>query len=107
MRKSISAIGLAFAVAAGSLAMSTPSSLAQSGLEIQIGPNGVRAREAPRERPVRAGCSERQALAAAREEGLRNAAVVRRTDRSITVEGDTRRGVDTLRFGTSPGCPLI
>ena len=109
MMKSVYAAGLGLAVAFGSLGLSAPVASAQ-GFEIQIGPDGVRAREgrpAQPVRPVRECCSERQALAAARQEGLRNAAITRVTDRSITVEGDTRRGVDTLRFANQPGCPLI
>jgi hypothetical protein len=107
MLKIISSIGLGLAVTFGSLSISAPVASAQ-GFDIQIGPNGLRARPSePPPPPRRAGCSERQALAAAREEGLRRAEVVRRTERSITVEGDTRRGVQRIRFANAPGCPTL
>lgn len=111
MRKIVTSAGLALAVAMGSLA-SVPLASAQ-GLELQIGPDGVkpvqrdRDRDRDRREARRGGCSEREARAAARDEGLRDPEVVRVTSRSITVEGDTRRGVETIRFANAPGCPEI
>jgi hypothetical protein len=74
-------------------------------VELRIGPNGVRPviREHERDR----GCSAREARAAALDEGLRRPQVVRMTDRSVTVEGFTRRGPERIRFANRRGCPLI
>ncbi|QGG91259.1 hypothetical protein GH983_12605 [Agrobacterium sp. MA01] len=82
------------------------------GIELRIGPDGVRPiireREPERDRRDRnRGCSPREAQRAATEEGLRRAEVVRVTDRSITVRGFTRRGPEQLRFANRRGCPLI
>ncbi|MBX9466680.1 MAG: hypothetical protein KL839_01865 [Rhizobium sp.] len=79
------------------------------GVELRIGPDGVRPviRDRDRDRRDR-GCSPREAQRAAAEEGLRRAEVVRVTDRSITVRGFTRRGgPEQLRFANRRGCPLI
>lgn len=82
------------------------------GLNIEVGPGGVRAvpntpyNDYQDTRPRR-GCSERQARAAAMDEGLRNPEVVRTTARVITVEGDTRRGPERIRFANEPGCPTL
>ncbi|MBP0441258.1 hypothetical protein [Tianweitania sediminis] len=111
MRKVMTSAGLALAVAMGSFA-GVSSAFAQ-GLELQIGPDGIkpvqrdRDRDRDRRDARRGGCSEREARAAAREEGLRDPEVIRVTSRSITVEGDTRRGVETIRFANAPGCPEI
>ncbi|MCK0196015.1 hypothetical protein MWN34_03725 [Ancylobacter sp. 6x-1] len=88
------------------------------GFNIEVGPNGVRPvpppdygydddRGPPPGARMRGGCSERQARAAARDEGLRNAEVVSVTPRSIVVEGDTRRGPERIRFANRPGCPTL
>jgi hypothetical protein len=86
------------------------------GIELQIGPDGIRPiqrerdqdRDRDRRGPPRGGCSEREARAAARDEGLRDVEVTRVTPRSVTVEGETRRGrVATLRFANVRGCPEI
>jgi len=80
------------------------------GIELRIGPDGVRPiiRDRDRDRRDRnRGCSPREAQRAAAEEGLRRAEVVRVTDRSITVRGFTRRGPEQLRFANRRGCPLI
>lgn len=74
-------------------------------LELRIGPNGIR--PVIRERDRDRGCSAREARAAAMEEGLRRPHVVRITDRSITVEGFTRRGPERIRFANRRGCPII
>jgi len=110
MQKMMASAGLALAVTFGSLGSGASLASAQ-GIELQIGPDGVkpvqREREPDRRDPRRGGCSEREARAAARDEGLRNVEVTRVTPRSITVEGDTRRGVDTIRFANAPGCPEL
>ncbi|KQW29034.1 hypothetical protein ASE36_11190 [Rhizobium sp. Root274] len=72
-------------------------------VELRIGPNGVRPVIRERDR----GCSAREARAAALDEGLRRPQVVRMTDRSVTVEGFTRRGPERIRFANRRGCPLI
>lgn len=74
-------------------------------VELRIGPNGIR--PVIRERDRDRGCSAREARAAALEEGLRRPQVVRITDRSVTVEGFTRRGPERIRFANRSGCPLI
>ena len=74
-------------------------------VELRIGPNGIR--PVIRERDRDRGCSAREARAAALEEGLRRPQVVRITDRSVTVEGYTRRGPERIRFANRRGCPLI
>lgn len=113
MRKLMASAGLALAVGLGSLTAGIPAAQAQ-GFDIQIGPDGIRPviRDNDRNRnndryERRDGCSPRDARAAARDEGFRNVQVVRVTDRSITIEGDTRNGVDTIRFANRPGCPEI
>jgi hypothetical protein len=113
MRKVLSCAGLALAVTMGSLAGGVSAASAQ-GIELQIGPDGIRPvqrdrdRDRDRDRGRRGGCSEREARAAARDEGLRDVEVIRVTPRSITVEGETRRGrVQTLRFANERGCPEI
>lgn len=121
MRNIISQAALAIAIAAGGLAAAPLPAAAQS-FELQIGPDGVRPiireerrddrryerdRDRGREQARRSGCSQREALAIARSEGLRRAEVVRTTQRSITVEGDTRRGPVVMRFANVRGCPSI
>lgn len=112
MRKVLTSAGLAMAVMAGSLAGGTSFASAQ-GIQLEIGPNGVRPVERERDRdrrgpPRRGDCSEREARAAARDEGLRDIEVTRVTPRSVTVEGENRRGrVVTLRFANERGCPEI
>ncbi|MBS7541024.1 hypothetical protein [Ancylobacter lacus] len=112
MRKMMMAATCAAALVAAPLLV--PVSMAQAqGFGIEVGPDGVRpvppggpGFEGERRGRMR-GCSERQARAAAPEEGLRNAEVVRVTPRSVVVEGDTRRGPERIRFANEPGCPTI
>ncbi|MCJ7993560.1 hypothetical protein J5N58_02915 [Rhizobium cremeum] len=72
-------------------------------LELRIGPDGVRPIVRDRDR----GCSPGEARAAALDEGLRRPQVVRVTERSVTVEGYTRRGPELIRFANRRGCPII
>ena len=79
-------------------------------IELRIGPDGVRPIIRDRDldrRDRNRGCSPREARAAAAEEGLRRAEVVRVTDRSVTVRGFTRRGPEQIRFANRRGCPII
>lgn len=115
MNRFISAAAIALSMAAAPMLVSAPANA--QGLQLEIGPNGVRpvdpyAYDAPRYvRPPyeerRMGCSPREARRAAREEGLRDAQVVRVTNRSILVEGYTRRGPERIRFANEPGCPTL
>ncbi|MDZ7872066.1 MAG: hypothetical protein U5N27_02095 [Rhizobium sp.] len=92
------------------LAASFAAPASAQGIELRIGPDGVRPiiRDRDRDRRDRdRGCSPREAQRAAAQEGLRRAEVVRVTDRSITVRGFTRRGPEQLRFANRRGCPLI
>lgn len=81
------------------------------GIELRIGPDGVRPVIRDRDldrRDRNRGCSPREARAAAAQEGLRRAEVVRVTDRSVTVRGFTRRGgPEQIRFANRRGCPII
>lgn len=80
------------------------------GVEFRIGPDGVRPiiRERDVDRRDRnRGCNPSEARAAAAEEGLRRAEVVRVTDRSVTVRGFTLRGPEQIRFANRRGCPII
>ncbi len=99
--------GLAFALIAGSISFAGPA--AAQDLELRIGPDGVRPiiRDRDRDRGRRGGCSPEEARDAAREEGLRRPEVVRITERSVTVEGFTRGGMDRIRFANRRGCPII
>ncbi len=112
MRKVLTSAGLALAVTAGSLVGGMSFASAQ-GMQLEIGPNGVGPVDRDRDRdrrgpPPRGGCSEREARAAARDEGLRDGEVIRVTPRSITVEGETRRGrTETMRFANERGCPEL
>ncbi|MBS9721326.1 hypothetical protein JYU29_11565 [Tianweitania sp. BSSL-BM11] len=111
MHKVLTSAGLALAVTVGSLGGGMSIASAQ-GIQLEIGPNGIRPVERERERdrrgPPRRGCSERDARAAARDEGLRDVEVTRVTPRSVTVEGETRRGrVITMRFANERGCPEL
>ena len=121
MRKIISTVTLAAALAVSPVLATMPAAHAQ-GFNIEVGPNGVRAVPPPPaygydqpgpprgygERDYnRGGCSERQALNAAREEGLRRASIINVTRRSITVEGYNRGGPERIRFANAPGCPTI
>lgn len=96
---------LALAGAPLAVAIATPASAQE--LELRIGPDGIRPVIPQRERIRDRGCSPREARAAAAEEGLRRAEVVRITERSVTVRGFTRRGPEQLRFANRRGCPLI
>lgn len=85
-------------------------------VELRLGPDGIRPvirdrdrdydRGRDRDRDRARGCSPGEARAAARDEGLRSPEVVRVTDRSITVEGMTRRGPDRITFANRRGCPI-
>jgi hypothetical protein len=112
MVKLISNAGLALVLALGSVA--APVSLAHAqDVQFRIGPDGVRIyerdrdRDRYRDRAMRRGCSPDEAEDAARDAGFRRARVVRMTDRSVTVEGMTRRGPDRIVFANRRGCPEI
>ncbi|PYB75576.1 hypothetical protein [Rhizobium wuzhouense] len=94
---------LALAMLVTSAAFVAPASA--QDVELRIGPNGIR--PVIRERERDRGCSAREAREAALDEGLRRPQVVRITDRSVTVEGFTRRGPERIRFANRRGCPLI
>jgi hypothetical protein len=98
---SIMRSALAMAVLVAGTAFVAPASA--QDVELRIGPNGVRPVIRDRDR----GCSAREARAAAIEEGLRRPQVVRITERSVTVEGFTRRGPERIRFANRRGCPII
>jgi hypothetical protein len=73
------------------------------GIDLQIGKHGIR--------PVvrdddRGECNPRDALSAARDEGLHRPRITRVSDRTVVVEGYDDDGPDTLRFANVPGCPL-
>ncbi len=94
--------------------VAAPLSFAQAqDLQFRIGPDGVRIYDRDRDRydryrdDYRRGCSPREAEMAARESGFRSPEVVRRTNRSITVEGWTRYGPDRIIFANRRGCPEI
>ena len=120
MRKILSAAAFALAVTAAPM-LAAPAAQAQD-FNIEVGPNGIRpvpqnryepepyqqgGYQQDRYAPRRMGCSPREARAAAREEGLRDAQVVRTTERSITVQGFTRAGPERMRFANERGCPTI
>lgn len=100
---SIMKSALALAILVTGSAFVAPASA--QDVELRIGPNGIR--PVIRERDRDRGCSAREARAAALDEGLRRPQVVRMTDRSLTVEGFTRRGPERIRFANRRGCPLI
>ncbi len=100
---SIMKSALALAMLVTSSAFVAPASA--QDVELRIGPNGIR--PVIRERERDRGCSARDARAAAMDEGLRRPQVVRVTDRSVTVEGMTRRGPERIRFANRRGCPIL
>lgn len=104
-------VALVTTLALVSLPLTTPfaSPAAAQDLELRIGPEGIRPiiRDRDRERIRDRGCSPREARAAAAEEGLRRAEIVRVTERSVTVRGFTRRGPEQIRFANRRGCPII
>lgn len=112
MRKIFSIASAGVLIASAPMLVAPIAAQAQ-GFNIEVGPGGVRT--VPNEPgyryddrgPRRMGCSQREARAAARQEGLRDTEVVRVTDRSITVEGMSRRGPERIRFANAPGCPTI
>jgi hypothetical protein len=108
MLKNISKLGLALAMTVGAFAASASVASAQD-VELRLGPNGVRPvirdRDRDMDRDRRRGCSPDEARAAARDEGFRRPEVVRVTDRSVTIEGMTRRGPDRITFANRRGCP--
>lgn len=105
---SASKFALAFAMGITSLTAFVVPAGAQD-VELRIGPDGIRPaiRDRERDRYDRRGCSPGEARAAARDEGFRRPEVVRMTDRSVTVEGMTRRGPDRITFANRRGCPEI
>jgi len=110
MSKFIQAAGLALAMSASIIGSATV--VSAQGVELRIGPDGVRPviRDQDRDRDRRGpprGCSEREARAAARDAGLRDAEVVRVTPGRVVVEGRTRRGPDRMTFANERGCPEI
>jgi hypothetical protein len=111
MLKLLTSASFAFIVSIGAIGTITPA--AAQDVELRIGPDGVRPvirdrdRDWDRDRDRDRGCSPREARRAARDEGFRNAEVVRVTRRSITVEGFTRRGPDRITFANRRGCPEI
>lgn len=113
MRKIIQVAGLAVTMAVSSVAVSGVARA--QDVELRIGPDGVRPVIRDRDRDRRdmerrsamRGCSEREARAAARASGLRDPEVIRVTPRRVVVEGDTRRGTDTITFANQRGCPEI
>lgn len=116
MIRFMSAAAVALSITAAPMLITAPATA--QNLQLEIGPNGVRPvdpyrgydqprYDQPRYEERRVGCSPREARAAARDEGLRDAQVVRVTDRSILVEGMTRRGPERIRFANEPGCPTI
>jgi hypothetical protein len=94
---------LALAMMLAGTAIAAPSSA--QDVELRVGPNGIRPVIRDQERGR--GCSAREARAAALDEGLRRPQVVRVTDRSVTVEGMTRRGPERIRFANRRGCPIM
>jgi hypothetical protein len=115
MIKLISTAGMALALTLGGVV--APVSFAQAqDVQFRIGPDGVRIydrdqqrrdREFDRREARRGGCSPDDAEDAAADAGFRRAHVVRVTDRSVTVEGMTRRGPDRITFANVRGCPEI
>ncbi|CDZ42829.1 hypothetical protein NOJ28_19130 [Neorhizobium galegae] len=107
MIRLISNAGLAVALSLGAMgAFSVPASA--QDIQLRVGPDGVRPMIRDRDRDYdRRGCSPGEARAAARDEGFRNARVVRVTSRSVTVEGFTRNGPDRITFANRRGCPEI
>ena len=109
MMKTVSAAGMALAIAAGSVLGTTVLSHAQD-FELRIGPDGVRPiiRDRDRDRyEYRDRCGPREARAAARDFGLRDPWVVRETPRRVVVEGMTRRGPARITFANMDGCPEL
>ncbi len=111
MMRLISSTGLAVALSLGAIGAFSTSATAQD-IELRLGPDGprpvIRDRDRDRDRGYdRRGCSPGEARAAARDEGFRDAQVVRVTSRSVVVEGLTRNGTDRITFANRPGCPEI
>jgi hypothetical protein len=101
--------GFALTLSVGAICASVLPASAQD-MELRIGPNGVRPvirdNEDYRDNR-RAGCSPSEARDAAMDEGFRRPQVTRVTNRSVTVEGMTRDGMDRIVFANRPGCPEI
>jgi hypothetical protein len=107
MIRLLSNTGLAVALSLGAIGAFSTSASAQD-IELRLGPDGVRPMMRDRDRDYdRRGCSPGEARAAARDEGFRDAQVVRVTSRSVTVEGFTRSGPDRITFANRRGCPEI
>ncbi|MDE1159087.1 MAG: hypothetical protein PW791_12620 [Neorhizobium sp.] len=101
--------GFALTLSVGAICASVLPASAQD-MELRIGPNGVRPvirdNQDNRDRDMRrAGCSPSDARDAALDEGFRRPQVTRVTNRSVTVEGMTRDGMDRIVFANRPGCP--
>lgn len=108
MRRTFMLAATAFVLSAASV--TTPSAAVAQDLQLRVGPDGIRPEIRDRDRDRRerrGGCSERDARAAARDEGLRDPEVVRVTPRTVVVEGRTRRGLDRITFANERGCPEI
>ncbi len=104
MLKFVSAAGIALAMAATPLIVATVAHA--QGVELRIGPDGVR--PIIRDDTRRDRCGPREARAAARDSGLRDPQIVRVTDRRVVVEGFTRRGgVERITFANQDGCPEV
>lgn len=80
-------------------------SVTAQNLELQVGPHGVRPVIRDQDDGPRDGCSPRDALDAARDEGYHHPRIVRVTDRRVVVEGMTDDGLDRISFANGPGCP--
>ncbi|WP_337269017.1 hypothetical protein [Oryzifoliimicrobium ureilyticus] len=99
---------IAAAVVSGALAGSFSVVQAQD-VQLRVGPDGLRVENPDRDRDFRrrGGCSPREAIEAARDEGFRRPEVVRITDRSVTVRGWTSDGPDRITFANRRGCPEL
>jgi hypothetical protein len=108
MLKAITTASMAAAVFAAMIGASALPASAQD-VELRVGPNGIRpvVRDRDMDRGYRRGCSPEEARDAARDEGFRRPQVVRVTDRTVTVEGFTRRGPDRITFANRRGCPAL
>lgn len=111
MSKSLTRMVLVTTLSIATLPLAAPFAAPASAqdVELRIGPDGVRPviRDRDRERMRDRGCSPGEARAAALDEGLRRPEVVRVTERTVTVEGFTRRGPELIRFANRRGCPII
>ncbi|TAV51484.1 hypothetical protein ELI30_10600 [Rhizobium leguminosarum] len=113
MRKSLQFVLAGLAAISGLTIM--PTIAAAQDLELRVGPGGVgvydRNRDRDRydgyDRRGPRGCDPEDALDIARGEGFRRAQIVRMSQRSIVVQGMTRRGPERMTFANRRGCPEI